>query len=156
MKINWASSLFVIGLLLATGLARSADRFSYSEDGSQVTDSSTGLTWKRCAEGMTWSGSTCTDTAITYTHEAALQLGINGWRLPNIKELVSMVDDSRINPAIDPAAFPNTPSNWFWTSSPYVGNSSYAWHVDFDNGNVSNGFRRYGVGGDGNYVRLVR
>lgn len=110
--------LLAIGFWTAVALAHSADRFSYSSSGSEVTDNATGLTWRRCAEGMTWSGSTCTGSAATYTHEGALQQAQSqssgqNWRLPNVKELSSIVDDRRISPAIDPVAFPNTPGNWF-------------------------------------------
>ena len=156
MKQKITSCLLGMGLLAAVGLAYGADRFSYSSDGSEVTDNTTGLVWRRCAEGMTWNGSICTVSASTYTHEGALLRAQTqtGWRLPNVKELSSLVDRSRSYPAIDPTAFPNTPSDIFWTSPPYVGSSSYAWHVYFNSGGV------YGSGGDRNdgyyYVRLVR
>ncbi|MHB1618741.1 MAG: Lcl domain-containing protein [Sulfuricella sp.] len=45
----------------------------------------------------------------------------------------------------------STPSNWFWSASPYVGNSGYAWGVYFGNGYVSVSYR-YGT----DYVWLVR
>jgi hypothetical protein len=41
----------------------------------------------------------------------------------------SIADRTRVNPAIDPSAFPNTPSDWFWSASPYVGASGYAWYA---------------------------
>ena len=150
--------LLGLGLWAFLGLAQGADRFSYSKDGSEVTDNATGLVWRRCVEGMTWSGSSCTGSATENTHEAALQPAqaqTGGWRLPNIKELASIVDRSRKSPAIDPAAFPTTPPGFFWTSSPYVGNSDKAWFVDFYDGSVYGNFntsKRYGS----NYVRLVR
>jgi hypothetical protein len=68
-----------------------------------------------------------------------------------VKELSSIADKSRSNPAIDTLAFPATPANWFWSSSPCVGDANYAWNVNFYNGNV-NGNLRYYAG----YVRLVR
>ena len=140
-----------MGLLAAVALAYGADRFSYSNNGSEVTDSATGLIWKRCAEGMTWSGVSCTGSATEYTHEAALQLGINGWRLPNIKELTSIVDHSRKSPAIDLTAFPTTTPVFFWSSSPYLFDSVSAWVVYFYDGIVRNEYRSSGY-----YVRLVR
>ena len=110
--------------------------YSYSADGSEVTDSTTGLIWRRCAEGMAWSGSTCTGTAATYTHEGALQRAASeataskAWRVPNVMELSSITKlGEAVNPSIDITAFPGTPSSWFWTSSPYVGDSNYAWDV---------------------------
>lgn len=136
-----------------------ADRFTLN--GAEVTDKRTGLIWKRCSEGQSWSGSTCTGKATIHTHEAALALAKaantsdspSGWRLPNVKELASLADKGCQSPAIDSTAFPATPSEWYWTSSPYVGNSSYAWFVFFYWGHVSSGSNR---SGSSVHVRLVR
>jgi hypothetical protein len=38
---------------------------------------------------------------------------------------------------IDQTAFPGTPAESFWTSSPYAGSSGYAWRINFFYG-VSN------------------
>jgi hypothetical protein len=60
---------------------------------------------------------------------ASLSLGgVSGWRLPAVMELRTIVDLTRTSPSIDVAAFPGTPSEHFWTSSPY------AWDVDFVDG----------------------
>jgi len=138
--------------------ARAADRFVPSRDGQEVTDTKTGLIWRRCAEGMTFKVNTCTGSYKSYTHEAALKRATQeatrtgvSWRLPNVKELASIVDRSRQSPAIDIKAFPATPSQWFWSSSPYVGSPDLAWGVFFNDGGVSGDHR-----GDANAVRLVR
>lgn len=118
------------------------NRYSYINSGAEVVDSKTGLTWRRCIEGMTWTDTTCTGTANTYMHEQALVQAKSqtGWRLPNRKELASIVDRSRRNPAIDSVVFPNTPPvDAFWSSSPYVHSSSLAWVVYSDGGSA--GFR---------------
>ena len=145
-------------ILLPVSLWANAAPFIVSADGQEVTDTKTGLIWRRCAEGMTASGGTCTGTASTFAHEAALtrasaQATATGvaWRLPNVKELSSIADKSRINPAIDVAAFSASSTSYFWSSSPYVGDANYAWVVDFDYGNVVNDFRV-----SANCVRLVR
>jgi hypothetical protein len=145
-------------VIAASGSQAQTIRYTASADGQEVTDSQTNLIWRRCAEGMNWDGSTCSGAATPFTHEAALQRAAaqaastgKAWRLPNIKELSSIADKSRSNPAIDPTAFPATPSSWFWSASPNVGNSNGAWFVSFDNGLVGDGYRD--VTG---YVRLVR
>jgi Protein of unknown function (DUF1566) len=145
-------------LLLPISMGAFAAPFTVSADGQEVTDTKTGLIWRRCAEGMTASGSTCSGTASTFTHDTALtrastQATANSvaWRLPNVKELSSIADKSRSNPAIDTVAFPATPANLFWSSSPYVGDASSAWSVDFYLGGV------YDVNRNSTYyVRLVR
>lgn len=153
MKHITTTWLLGLGLWAAIGLAQGADRFSYSSDGSEVTDSSTGLTWKRCVEGMIWSGTTCVNTANKYKHEDALKLAQTqtGWRLPNVKELFSIADLSRSQPAIDTTAFPSTPTKPFWSStySTYTDNPLY---VTFYDGTVDGSYpRSYTY-----YVRLVK
>ncbi len=146
------AALFLLGLLLMSASAW-ADRYSYSTDGSQVIDSTTGLTWQRCVAGMSWSGTTCTGTAATYTHQAALAYAKTqtGWKLPNIKELGSIVDRTRSNPAIDTTAFPATPAGYTWSASPCAGGSLSACYVGFGYGNVNYDYRNYTY-----FVRLVR
>ncbi len=120
----------------------------------------TGLTWKRCAEGQAWNGSTCTGSSITYTWSQALQCGATtnctfagqtGWRLPNLKELHSIVEQRNYSPAINGAVFPAPPNTYFWSASPYAPGAGNAWDVNFVNGNGSAGNE-----GDGDAVRLVR
>ncbi len=134
-----------------------ASRFTDNGDGT-VTDKTTGVQWQRCSQGQTWSSGTCTGTATAHTWQAALQLaeaasyaGQSDWRLPNIKELPSIVEQACYSPAIDLAVFPGTPSSYFWSSSPYANRTGSAWIVDFYSGNdgdysKSNGYQ----------VRLVR
>jgi hypothetical protein len=51
-----------------------------------------------------------------------------------VKELQTIVDDSQTNPSIDTTAFPSTLADWFWSSSPLAGSSSFAWGVSFNDG----------------------
>ena len=109
---------------------------------------------------MAATGGSCTGTASSFTHELALtrardQASSTGvaWRLPNVKELASVVDRSKSNPAIDTVAFPVTPADAFWSSSPNVGYAGSAWSVNFYVGGV------YDVSGGRGVtlpVRLVR
>ncbi len=119
-----------------------------------VTDNKTGLMWKQCSEGL--SGTDClTGTASTHTWQQALAIpetlnttgfaGFNNWRLPNIEELQSIAAINCYNPAINEVAFPNTPIDWFWSSSPFASSPNYAWGVGFSDGS-----------GVSSRVRLVR
>ena len=57
--------------LLST--TQAAERFTVLANGQEVKDNQTQLIWRRCAEGMSWSGGTCSGSATQLTHEAALQ-----------------------------------------------------------------------------------
>ncbi|MBK8639208.1 MAG: DUF1566 domain-containing protein [Chromatiaceae bacterium] len=134
-------------------------RFTDNGDGT-VTDKATGLQWKRCSEGQTWSGGTCTGYYTIHIWQGALQLaegasyaGKSDWRLPNIRELASIVEHACYDPAVDLAVFPNTPSSYFWSSSPYVAYPELAWLVDFVGGGVSYNYKINSYFGR---VRLVR
>lgn len=144
-------------VLLVRAASSQAAVFALSADGNEVTDTSTGLTWRRCPEGMVFAGGTCAGTATRFTHEQALQRAAShsagGWRLPNAKELASIVDRGRMNPSIDSVAFPATPLAWFWSSSPEVYSAGAARFVDFTSGYVSITDRSPN---SAHHVRLVR
>ena len=57
------------------------------------------------------------------------------WRLPNIKELETLLDYSRINPAVDPAEYPSIPPGKFWSSTPDT--SGGFWTIDTMSGMTS-------------------
>ncbi|NDY92843.1 Lcl C-terminal domain-containing protein [Ideonella livida] len=116
----------------------------YQAQGDAVLDRHTGLLWQRCALGQAWTGTVCTGTATTLGWRDALAqaLGTAGstglpWRLPNAKELASLIDPREETPATDPGAFPNPGTRHFWTSTAAVGQPDRAWGVDFDYGHVA-------------------
>jgi hypothetical protein len=95
-----------------------------------VVDTKTSLTWQQTIPTDLYSWT----AANMYC--AGLDLDGIGWRLPSVKELQTIIDDTNTNPAIDPTAFPNTPNVTFWTSSRLAGSPSNAWDVFFDYGNT--------------------
>ena len=117
-----------------------ASRFVVSVDGQEVRDNTTGLIWQRCPIGMIFRGGFCNGTATNFsTHEAALNAAaaVGGvWQMPNVKELASIVDfNTALAPAIDTTAFPDTPGNAFWSSTPEI-NPQQTWIVTFAQGFV--------------------
>jgi hypothetical protein len=105
---------------------------SYSGDSvsAVVKDLVTKLEWQGSVQMAVFSfaGATAYCESLDYG-------GFSDWRLPSRIELVSLVDYTQSNPAIDPTAFPGTPAAAFWTSSPKVSFSmSEAWTVDFASG----------------------
>jgi len=138
----------------AIPLTKPDSRYLYNPAGDEVTDTVTELIWKRCAEGMSWSGGTCVGTATTFTWDGALAHAAtqSGWRLPNMKELISLMETACYAPAINQTAFPATPGS-AWSGSPFAAYPGNAWGVLFYDGGV------YGGGDKDDYyysVRLVR
>lgn len=114
---------------------------AFTDNGNgTVTHALTGLMWKQCAQGQ--SGATCaTGAAATLTWSAALAAAKNenfashrDWRLPNRKELESIVESCGSSPAMNQILFPATPPVRFWSASSYVPDPTGAWVVDFIDG----------------------
>jgi hypothetical protein len=77
-----------------------------------VLDTKTGLTWMRAPidNPLDWVSANTYCTDLTFG-------GSSDWRLPTIKELATLIDDSRMGPAVDPDAFPAMPSASFWSAT---------------------------------------
>ncbi|MHA5054416.1 Lcl C-terminal domain-containing protein [Streptomyces sp. SD15] len=71
-------------------------------------------------------------------------------RFPN-KELATTVDESRVAPAVDPAAFPATQKDaWYWTAGASDPEPAVRWALNYDDGCTN--YRKLTTG----YVRCVR
>jgi hypothetical protein len=123
----------------------------FTVNGDEVTDHQTGLVWQHCTLGRT--GSTCSGgTNETYTWQEALQEGDGTWRLPNVKELMSIMEDRCSSPAINATIFPYTRTfSPYWTSSGYARDASEAWFIHSGDGHSQSSSKT-----DDYNVRLVR
>ena len=147
-------SIALGGLLYAFAFqqARAASppcRYTVTNGGTAsgtVYDVVTGLTWQQSLSAGTYSWY----EAQEYCSMLSYAGFSSGWRVPTMKELVSIVDYTQSNPSIDSNFFPNTPATVFWTSTGYQGDSGsgLAWYVYFLNSyvnsvsiNVSNNVR---------------
>lgn len=123
---------------------------SYTDNNDNtITDNNTSLMWQKAE-----AGSKRWEDALKYCEGTNLA-GHTDWRLPNTKELQSLVDTTRYDPAIDTRYFPDvmTGYNHYWTSTTVASKSaSEAWFVSFTNGNVGTGVAKY----SSDYVRCVR
>jgi hypothetical protein len=115
-----------LALLFTAGsrAATPADRYVVDTSANTLTDTRTGLVWQR----LTKTG--------TFTWDSAKAQCTGGFRLPGLKELLTLVDPTRTTPSIDPvfrgeSESQTTPAEGFWTASPYVGSSGFAWDVFF-------------------------
>ncbi len=140
-KSSSSASTVTITAGATTGSVLSA---SYTDNGDgTVTDKASALVWMRCSPGQTWTGSVCDGVPGTYVWDDANLLtgavdfaGKTDWRLPNMRELQTIADRSKFNPAIDSMAFPATSAATYWSSSAYPNVSTAAWYVNFGGGDV--------------------
>jgi len=144
-------------------------------DASNAKDIVTNLIWNRCVYGQRWKAETkqCIGSPILLTWEEALReaqdysltSGTTGWRLPNIKELNSIIDLQCINPPYDIGTFPDTfasENHGLWTSSPHVDNPAIngllprtnAWYIDLGAGILN--YRDVDDDKTKNFARFVR
>lgn len=148
-----ATTVILASILCLTGLfpgVASALPYQLSEDGAEVIDQGSGLTWRRCTEGMRWDGATCAGDPIDYTRKEALQKATaeatatgKGWRLPTAKELASIVDGTKPPAVVDATIFPATPTGWFWSVPAKADYTNYAWYLDFFRSSFNLGYDWY-------------
>lgn len=115
----------------ARGLQAPVDRFRCH--GDLVHDGLTGLEWTRAADlagyPMPWQ------EAIAFV--AGLNereyLDRDDWRLPNRRELRSLMSHETRRPALPPGhPFVEVFQHWYWTSTSYAGAPSHAWCVHLE------------------------
>ena len=101
-----------------------------------LTHVRTGLMWKQCLEGQ--SGFDCIgeysllngSEALSYAESHQFS-GYTDWRLPNIKELASIVESACYSPALNLSVFRNAPGTTLWSSSPNANRETDAWKLNF-------------------------
>lgn len=161
--------------------AGAALRFRDNGDGT-VTDLNTGLVWEKKCGGcdglhdrklrLRWSGDGTEATVWDWLDEingkgAPPFAGFSDWRLPNVKELVSLVDYGRVNPAVDPALHADgcwagcsdlsapacscTAVGEYWTSTTFSDFPAHAIIVDLGTGFVDDRLKTQRL-----FVRAVR
>jgi hypothetical protein len=119
--------LFALCLARAAHAAPPAGQLVVSADGLSVRDTRTGLVWQRYVDG----GQSYTQAGAA-AYCATLELGaLTGFRLPTIAELLTIVDERRASPALDPVAFPSTFGLTVWSATPDATNAANAWTFGF-------------------------
>ena len=142
-KGNKSGGLYVLAV---RGEQPSVDnRYIDNGDGT-VTDTVTRLMWQQetAPVTMTW------EQALAYGETSTLG-GYSDWRLPSVKELLSLVDRTQLDPSISTTFIPDTAASYYWSSTSGFSDPNGAWNVSF----------KWGFGGiyqksNIYYVRLVR
>src|SRR5438876_11726884 len=131
---------------------------AYVDNGNgTVMDLNTGLVWEKLsADGTVHDKDNLYTWANAFTgHVATLNstnfAGHNDWRLPNVRELLSIANYQNILPSVSPAFDNNcssachattcscTVSGDVWSSTSEADGPSNAWFVDFQDGLVATG-----------------
>jgi hypothetical protein len=143
---------------------------AYTDNGDgTITDSNTGLMWEKLSDDGSIHDK---DTTYTFTNAFAVKVatlnsgsfaGHTDWRVPNAKELQSIVNYQNVLPAVS-SAFNSactggcmvttcscTVGSRYWTSSALASMASWAWIVAFNNGDVYVDVKTISA-----YVRAVR
>jgi hypothetical protein len=132
---------------LEKGVVWPDPRFADHEDGT-VTDNLTGLMWTKDANiygQRVWSEALSMCASCN-------EGGYSDWRLPNVRELHSLIDYSQYGPPLSTGyPFSNVQSSYYWSSTTYVGSTSSAFYVSINCGRVLRGGKSNGY-----YVWCVR
>ncbi len=123
--------------------------------GETVKDALTGLIWTRDANPaelpQTWTEA----LAFVQSMNRERAGGADDWRLPNRRELRSLVSHQTAHPALPEAhPFRNVFPGWYWTSTTVAGHPEHAWYVHMDGarmfyGGKDQSFLVWPVRGDG-------
>ncbi len=145
------------------GVAWGASRFTDNGDGS-VTDTVTGLEWLKdagCLPAANWA-SALVEVSGLKSGQCGLTDGsdVGAWRLPNLNELESLVDDSASGPALTPGnPFVDVSAGIYWSSTSYFGGdlgSPTAWAIRMEDGRYINDGKLNSKVGATNGVWAVR
>ncbi len=136
---------------LRKGVAWPNPRFTDNTNGT-VKDNLTRLIWLKNANAFgyrTWEQA-LSDANTLASGSAGLTDGSEAgdWRLPNVKELQSLIDFAYTGPALSSASgtsqwsagnpFSGVQSGIYWSSTTDSGNTTDAWYVNLANGDVAN------------------
>lgn len=90
-----------------------------------TTDLLTDLTWQQIpySDSITWEQALALADTLTFA-------GYSDWRLPNIKEVQSINDESLINPSINQTYFSGVNVNHYWSSTSLPNQTTKAWYLD--------------------------
>ena len=108
-------------------------RFHDNRDGS-ITDRRTGLQWSQCSLGQAWVNNTCQGEARALPYAIVELVAEQGWRLPTITELSSLVELRCSRPAINNTLFPTVADGVYWTDTRFINRDGSYWQVHFLHG----------------------
>lgn len=145
---------FQAGWWLKRTIANNRTRFiGKTIDGDVVVfDRATGLCWAGDGNEAGCNNGATITWVNTFTYALALDFaGFTDWRMPNIKELFSIVIEALNHPVIVEPPFINTVNNVYWSATTRVDVTTKVWSTNFDTGFNSTPNKT-----DSYYLRCVR
>ena len=136
--------------LILIGLSSVINADSFSRNNGVVSDTTTNLEWQdEYSDNNNSIKETTWQSAIDYCEALTLD-GRSDWRLPNARELISLIDFTRYNPSLN-EVFQNTNSKGYWSSTSISGINDATWIAAFYNESTLDGHKN-----TNNSVRCVR
>jgi Protein of unknown function (DUF1566) len=135
---------------IQAGVEWPTPRFIDNQNGT-VTDQLTGLIWLKNANcvpgGAAWADALTAANTLAHGHCGLTDGSKAGdWRLPNVKELLSLIDVEFYTPALSNAAgtaqwregdaFLDVQTSIYWTSTTFVGGPDSAWSISLNAGDI--------------------
>lgn len=144
MKQHILFSLAALTLIFSAYCGSALAIGPYTDNGQTIYDNATGLSWQKADDGdlRSW------DEALGYCEDLSLASYTN-WRLPSIRELISIVDDRVSHSAID--SLFQCRSSPYWSSTSHTIYPDSAWGVHFLYGDDYRSIKTYSY-----YARCVR
>lgn len=141
-RVILITAVMLLAAMCSVSAFADDSRFDFSR--KIVEDKRTGLTWMRDADlgRMDWVGAAELVKKLNKKEYA----GFNDWRLPGRDELDTLATYARranysggvdaFSPYLlfNQLGFNDTQNYWYWTSTPYEGNTTYAWVISMYNG----------------------
>jgi len=140
----------------------------YTVASGEVTDNYTGLIWQQDDSSANNGAQVAWSAAAGYC--SSLTLNGHTWRVPSLNELATLVNEGKVQPAINTTVFPGThptssdsgckyqgQTTWYWASEPLATETTYGWGIDFCDGytganNATSGWNFYTTA----WVKCVR
>ena len=103
---------------------------SLTASSNVVVDNNTGLTWEKTlsSDTYTWYNRAAHCNELNSSNYG----GKSNWRVPNLLELLTIIDISNNQPATNSnfTGMPTSNNTYLWTDNGYKGNNSYAYFIN--------------------------